>query len=265
MSRFPDLPRRVSFAVGVCLFLLATGASAEEITVMSSGGFTAALRELAPKFEQASGHHVHIVLGPSMGTAPEAIPNRLQRGEAADLLIMVGYALDNLGKSGVVDPASIVPLANSKIALAVKEGRTKPDIHTLEAFKQTLLAARSIAYSDSASGVYIEKEMYRKLGLEEQLKGKSRMIVADPVGGVVARGEVDLGFQQVSELLPVKGIQLVGAIPDEVQKVTVFSAGIPTTSHAPAVAKQFLAYLVSVDARSTVEKTGLEPIGAAPR
>jgi molybdate transport system substrate-binding protein len=265
MIRFLVLPARAIIVAGVCLFALTMAASAEEITVMSSGGFTAALKELAPKFEQASGHHVHIVLGPSMGTAPEAIPNRLQRGEPADLLIMVGYALDNLCKAGVVDPASAQPLANSKIALAVKDGQPKPDIHTIEAFKQTLLAAKSIAYSDSASGVYIENEMYKKLGLEDQLKGKSRMIVADPVGGVVAKGEAEVGFQQVSELLPVKGILLVGTIPDEVQKVTVFSAGIPTSSHAPLVAKQFLAFLAAPDARPTVEKTGLEPTGLQPR
>jgi molybdate transport system substrate-binding protein len=251
---------RLALAFGVSLFLPGHGARAGEITVMSSGGFTAALKQLAPQFEQETGHHVHIVLGPSMGTAPEAIPNRLDRGENADLLIMVGYALGNLAKAGLVDAGSIHPLVNSKIALAVKEGHPKPDISTVDAFKKTLLAAKSIAYSDSASGVYIEREMYGKLGLEEQLKGKSRMIVADPVGGAVASGEAELGFQQVSELLPVKGIDIIGTIPDEVQKVTVFSVGIPTKALAPDIAKELLAFFATDAARSIIEKTGLEPI-----
>lgn len=263
MLRFPARLGGAILAAGIVLYATANGVQADELIVMSSGGFTAALKELAPRFEKTSGHHVHIVLGPSMGTAPEAIPNRLARGEAADLLVMVGYALDSLAKSGVVDASSVTPLANSKIALAVKEGSPKPDISTLEQFKKTLLAAKSIAYSDSASGVYIEKEMYRKLGLEEQLTGKSRMIVADPVGGVVAKGDAEIGFQQVSELLPIHGIVIVGTIPDDVQKVTVFSAGIPKTAHAPAAAKQFLAYLASAEARATVEQTGLEPIAPA--
>lgn len=122
------------------------------------------------------------------------------------------------------------------------------------------VAAKSIAYSDSASAVYIETKMYRKLGLDDQLKGKSRMIVAEPVGNIVARGDAEIGFQQVSELLPIKGIDIVGTIPDEVQKVTVFSAGIPAAAREPTAAQALLAYLASPEARPGVEKTGLEPI-----
>ena len=245
---------------GLFFLALATNTQAAEITVMSSGGYTAALKELAPKFEQTTGNHVHIVLGPSMGTAPEAIPNRLQRGETADLLIMVGWALADLAKNGVVRADSSIDLANSKIAMAVREGQAIPDIGSVDAFKRALLAAKSIAYSDSASGVYIANEMYRKLGLEEELKGKSRMIVAEHVGYVVARGEAEIGFQQVSELLPIRGIALAGTIPDEVQKVTVYSAGIPVTAREPAVAKALIYFLFTTEARQTVEKTGLEPV-----
>jgi molybdate transport system substrate-binding protein len=253
--------RRCATAVCAFLFLAFAGtASGADVVVMSSGGFTAALKDLVPGFEQATGHRVRLVLGPSMGTAPEAIPNRLARGEPADLLVMVGSALSGLEAKGVVRADSHVDLARSKIAMAVRAGRPKPDIGSVEAFKRALLAAKSIAYSDSASGVYIETEMYRKLGLEDQLKGKSRMIVAEPVGDVVARGEAEIGFQQVSELLPVKGIEFVGTIPDEVQKVTVFSAGIPAAAHDAAAGKALLDYLWSPAAAPTVVKTGLEPI-----
>jgi molybdate transport system substrate-binding protein len=229
---------------------------------MASG---AALKELAPQFEQTTGHKVKIVLGPSMGTAPEAIPNRLDRGEPADLLIMVGYSLDQLAQKGQVKADSVAELVHSKIAMAIRSGQPKPDIQSVETFKHVLLAAKSIAYSDSASGVYIEKEMYRKLGLEDELKGKSRMIVAEPVGNIVSRGEAEIGFQQLSELLPVKGIEVVGTIPDSVQKVTIFSAGIPAAAHEPDIARQLLAYLTSAAARPTVEKTGLEPVQSKAR
>jgi molybdate transport system substrate-binding protein len=256
---FAVISRRV--VLGLAGALALTGlAQAAEIKVMSSGGFTAAYQALLPAFEKETGHKVDTALGPSMGTAPDAIPVRLERGEPVDVLIMVGSALGDLIRQGKVVPESRVDLANSKIAMAVRAGAPKPDIGTLEAFRRVLLEAKSIAYSDSASGVYIENEMYKRLGLENELKGKSRMIVSERVGNVVARGEAEVGFQQVSELLPIKGIEYVGPIPDEVQKVTVFSAGIPVTAKEPAAAKALIDYLGSEAARPTVIKTGLEPI-----
>lgn len=242
------------------LALLATGADAAEIHVMSSGGLTAAVQALIPSFERKTGHHVDLVLGPSMGTAPEAIPARLGRGEPADVLLMVGASLGDLVTSGKVVAASRVDIADSKIGLAVKADTPVPDISTLDAFKRTLLAAKSIAYSDSASGVYIERAMYGKLGLHAELTPKSRMIVAERVGNVVARGEAEIGFQQMSELIPVKGITLVGKIPAEAQESTIFSAGIPVASKEPAAAKELIAYLASAEAAPTIVKAGLDPV-----
>ena len=108
----------------------------------------------------------------------------------------------------------------------MKAGAPRPDISTVEGLKRALLAAKSIAYSDSASGVYIQNEMFKRLGIEDQVKGKARMIPAIPVGEVVARGEAEIGFQQISELKPIKGIDLVGPLPPQVQQYTVFSAGV---------------------------------------
>jgi molybdate transport system substrate-binding protein len=253
--------RRTVASFVVALALLASAAvKAAEIRVMSSGGLTAAFQALIPAYEKATGNTVLLVLGPSMGTAPEAIPARLDRGEPADVLLMVGYALDGLAAKGKVIPDSRAPVANSKIAMAVKAGAPKPDISTLDRFKQALLDASSIAYSDSASGVYIEREMYKRLGLEDQLKGKSRMIVAERVGNVVARGDAEVGFQQVSELLPIKGITLAGELPPEVQNVTVFSAGVAASSTNPEEGRRLIAFLVSAQARPIIIEMGLEPV-----
>ena len=207
-------------------------AQAAAIKVMTSGGLTAAIRAVRADYEKASGNTVEMVLGPSMGTSPEAIPYRLAHGQSADVVLMVGYALDDLARAGAVVPDSRTAIGESRIGMAVKAGAAKPDIGSVDGFRRALLAARSVAYSDSASGVYIEREMYDRLGIADALKPKSRMIVAEPVGEVVAAGEAEIGFQQVSELLPVAGIALVGRIPDAVQKVTVFSAGIASNSAA---------------------------------
>ncbi|MDI2590624.1 substrate-binding domain-containing protein [Pseudomonas sp. 681] len=239
---------------------LSTVAQAEEIRVMTSGGFTAAYKVLGPKFAAATGNTLDTILGPSMGKAPEAIPNRLARGEKADVVIMVGYALDELIKQGKVDPASRVELADSRIGLVVRNGAPTPDISSEQALKKTLLDAKSVAYSDSASGVYIEKQLFKRLGIEDQLKPKSTMIPKIPVGSVVATGDYQLGFQQVSELLPVPGVKFVGKIPESLQSVTRFAAGIPLGAQHPAEARALLDYLASPAARPEVEATGLDPV-----
>jgi molybdate transport system substrate-binding protein len=143
--------------------------------------------------------------------------------------------------------------------MAVKAGAPKPDISTVDALKRTLLAAKSIAYSDSASGVYLSTELFPRLGIAEQIKGKSRKIEADPVGGVVATGEFEIGFQQISELSPVKGIEIVGELPPGAQKVTVFAAGIPVTAKNPEAAKALIQWLASPAAFASIKKSGLEP------
>ncbi|MDD0968791.1 MULTISPECIES: substrate-binding domain-containing protein [Pseudomonas] len=235
-------------------------AQAEELRVMTSGGFTAAYKILGPKFAANSGNTLDTILGPSMGKAPEAIPNRLARGEQADVVIMVGYALDDLIKQGKVDPASRVELADSRIGLVVREGAPKPDISNVDNLKKTLLDAQSVAYSDSASGVYIEQQLFKKLGIEDQLKPKAKMIPKIPVGSVVATGNYQLGFQQVSELLPVPGVSFVAKIPESVQSVTRFAAGIPVGAQHPEEAKALLAYLAAPAAQPDVQATGLDSV-----
>jgi len=229
-----------------------------ELTVLSSGGFTPAFRALAPGFAEESGDTTRLVLGASMGDTPTAIPNRLQRGEPADVLLMVGYALDRLMANGLAVPGSKVDLARSYIGMAVRAGAPKPDISTVDALRQTLLAAESIAYSDSASGVYLQNQLFPRLGIAEQLKGKAHMIPGDPVGGVVARGDAQLGFQQISELKPIPGIDIVGKIPDAVQSVTIYAAGIAAHSEHKPEAAALISYLASPASAAAVRATGME-------
>jgi molybdate transport system substrate-binding protein len=230
---------------------------------MSSGGFSAPYKRLAPQFEKESGTQVEAVFGPSMGTTPGAIPVRLSRGEVADVVIMVRSELDLLAKKGDVVEGSQVDLARSRIGMAVRAGSPMPDISSVEALRHTLLQARSIAYSDSASGVYIASELFKRLGIENEMAAKSQKIPAEPVGLVVARGEAEIGFQQMSELLPISGITVIGPIPDEVQKITIFSAGIAAKGTAPKAGGELIRYLASPAACAVVKQSGLEPIACA--
>jgi molybdate transport system substrate-binding protein len=260
--------RRRSFTAASAALLLAVVASAalraaqtkeESIKVVTSGAFTVAYLKLAPEYERASHTKLATEFGPSMGTTHNAIPIRLERNEVIDVVIMAAPALDELIKHGKVRADSRVDLVQSKMGMAVKAGAPRPDISTLDALKRTLLAAKSIAYSDSASGVYLSTELFPKLGIAEQIKSKCRKIEADPVGGVVASGEVEIGFQQISELRPVKGIDIVGELPPGAQRITVFSAGIPVTSKQPEAAKALIRWLASPAAYAAIKKSYLEP------
>lgn len=258
--------RWIARAAGALLLVFAaTPASADEVTVMVSGGFTAAYNQLVARWQQSTGNHVTTVYGASMGDTPTAIPHRLARGEPADIVILARTALDALAKAGRIVGGSETDLVSSRIGMAVKAGSAPPNISSESRFKQALLQAASVGYSDSASGVYISTELFAKLGIADAMRGKSTRIDGTPVGEAVAKGEVEIGFQQISELLPVRGITLVGPIPESVQLVTRFSAGIVRSSRAQDAARQLIAYLVSPDARATIQASGLEPIAARIR
>jgi molybdate transport system substrate-binding protein len=149
------------------------------------------------------------------------------------------------------------------MGMAVRAGTPVPDVSTVEAFKRALLAAKSIGYSASVSGDYLSNELFPRLGIADALRPKSRRIEVERVGRVVARGEIEIGFQQISELKPVEGITLVGPLPDEVQLISVFSAGVPVKSPVEQEARAFIAFLASDVAVEVIRKSGLEPIHAA--
>jgi molybdenum ABC transporter molybdate-binding protein len=238
--------------------LAATGG---EIRVMTSGAFTAAYLELAPEFERATGHKV-ITAATSIGTGSDSIPSRLQRGEPVDVVIVADAALDDLIKAGWVTAGGRAALARSGIGVAVRTGAPKPDISTVAALKRTLLQAKSIAYSSSVSGLYLSTELFQRLGIASQIEPKCRRIERERVGAVVARGEAEIGFQQISELLPIQGIQYVGPLPAAVQRLTVFSAGVAANSKDSDGARALIRFLASPDAAAEIAKSGLEPLAA---
>ncbi|MCE2539220.1 MAG: substrate-binding domain-containing protein [Acidobacteria bacterium] len=238
------------------------GNSAAEVAVVTSGGLAAAYDALAPRFEARTDLRLVTAYGASGGGATDSIPARLERGERFDLLIMSQAGLNALAEQGLIRPDTRVDLASSSIGMAVLEGAPLPDISTPEAFVATLLAAESIGYSASVSGTYVSTELFPRLGLDEQLAPKSRRIVSERVAAVVARGEVEIGFQQVSEILSIEGAAYAGPIPDEYQRVTTFSAGIATDAENPAGAQRLIDFLLSDDAAATIAETGLEPVAS---
>jgi molybdate transport system substrate-binding protein len=163
-------------------------------------------------------------------------------------------------KDGLVMADSRIELARSNIGMAVRAGAPKPDISSVEALKRTLLQAKSIAYSASVSGRYLSTELFQRLGIADQVMGKSRRIEGERVGAVVARGEAEIGFQQISELLPVPGIDFVGPLPAEVQRTSVFSAGVAAGSMNVNAARALIRCLASPEAAGAVTKSGLEPV-----
>ena len=234
--------------------------SADEVKVMISGWFAPAYRELGPQFEEETGYSLATVWGPSAGTAANAIPVRLAHGEWADVLIVAGYVIDDQINAGTVVPGSKVDFARSAIGLAVREGTPMPDISSVDALRRTLLAAKSIVYPDDASGVYIRSELFSRLNIEGRVESKSRMIPVGRVASAVANGEAEIGFQQVVELLPVKGVTVVGSLPAEVQRYTVFSGGVATHAKNPDGAQALIRFLSSPDAAPAIARTGLEPL-----
>jgi molybdate transport system substrate-binding protein len=241
------------------MLLLVQTASADEIRVMTSGSFTAAYLALTPQCERAT-KDTFVTVTTSVGTGLAFIPTRLQRGEPGDVVIVDDALLLQMIKDGLVMADSRIELARSNIGMAVRAGAPKPDISSVEALKNTLLQAKSIAYSASVSGRYLATELFQQLGIADQVLVKSRRIEGERVGAVVARGEAEIGFQQISELLPVPGIDFVGPLPPEVQRTSVFSAGVAAGSTNANAARAVIRCFASPEAAGAVTKSGLEPI-----
>ena len=255
---------RLLSIVGAAVLLMTGHASAADLRVMISAGFFGVYSELAPAFERATGHRLITTRGPSMGDSPEAIPARLVRGEAADVVILDGGAADELGKRHLTQANSKVELARSLIGMVVRAGAQKPDIDSVEALRNALLTARSIAYSDSGSGTYLSTTLFPKLGIADEIAGKSRKVrgppSGEPVANLVARGEAEIGFQQVSELIRVPGVSFVGALPPEVQPGFAFAAALTRNVHEPEAATALIRFLSSSGAAPVISKAGLTPL-----
>jgi molybdate transport system substrate-binding protein len=243
-----------SIFAALITLLLPGIAGAAEIKVLSTQAPEEAYRELVPQFEQASGHKVT-----SIFTGTLDVQKRIAAGEAYDLIIMAGSAIDDFIKAGKIVPGSRVDLARSGVGVAVKAGGPKPDISSTEAVKKTLLAAKSIGYSTGPSGVYLTG-LFQRLGVADQIKGKLKQTPTGIfVGTLVASGEAEIGFQQVSELSHFSGVDFVGPLPADIQQITVFSSGLQVGSKQTDAANAWVKFLTAPAAAAAYKSRGLEP------
>lgn len=224
-----------------------------EIKVMASAAFKEAYLELVPEFECSTGHKVETLWVPSV-----QMMRRLKGGETVDLVIMSAAALAELVEHGMIEPGNRFDLAKSGVGVAVKAGASRPDISSGEALKRTVLAAKSIVYSTGPSGIYLAG-LFQRMGIADQIQHKIKQVQGEPAGASVARGEAELGFQQVSELLPVPGIDLIGPLPADVQQITVFSAGLHVAARQPDAARTLIRFLTAPAAAPIIRKKGMEP------
>ena len=232
----------------------------QELKVLCSGSFIAILRTILADLESATRLTVTATAARSIENTASSIPSRLRRGEVFDLIICFDEAAEMLLHEGLLLASSRVSLAQSVLAVAVKQGRSAPVLGTIDQLRAALLSARLVGYSASASGTYFCAELLPRLGIAEALQGRCQKIEHERVGDVVARGECDLGLQQRSELVPCKGITIATAFPEELQKVTTIAAAIPTGARHPEAALQVIEYLISAQVTDNLLVGGLRPI-----
>ena len=249
-SMLSMLPRILAAA----LLVGASTAQAAEIKVIASNAVKEAYLDLVPEFEKATGHHVITIWS---GT--EAITKRISGGEIVDIVIVPPANIDKLILEGKLVAGNRTDLVKSGVGVAVRSGLPKPDVSTPEAVKQAVLAAKSVAYSSGPSGFHVAG-LFEKMGIADRIKAKMTQTPSGvQVGEVVARGEADLGFQQISELLHVKGIDYLGPLPAEIQHITVFSAGLHVGAKEAEAAKALVRFLSAPAAAPIIRKTGMEP------
>jgi molybdate transport system substrate-binding protein len=248
----------IALALSVLAALTASAQSAE-LKVLITTAMKAAIDDLGPPFERASGHTLRITYGPS-----GALAKRVADGEAVDLVIIAG-GIDELVKQGKVTPDGRADVARVRIGVAVRKGATKPDIATVEAFRRTLVAAKSIAYVDpaagGASGIYLAR-MLERIGLLDVVNAKAKLArggTEDMVSAIVARGDAEIGLQQISEIMSVPGADLVGPLPNELQTVTVYTAGVPVAAKETDGARAFVRFLTAPAATPIYQAKGLDP------
>ena len=237
-----------------------TAASAAEIKLMHAGAFTQVLRAIVPDFEKQTGHKV-VFHRDTVG----ALTKRIEGGEAFDVTVLTPAVIDSLAGKGKVVPGSRINLAQVGVGVVVKDGTPRPDISTVEAFKKALLAARSVAYIDpeagGSSGIYVA-DLFVKLGIADAIKPKAVLIHGGAVAEHVAKGEAEIGIHQISEILPVKGIVLVGPLPKEIQSYTTYAAGLGASAKESEAAKALIKALSGPAAAEVLKTKGLEAAGS---
>ena len=252
------MPGMKLVAVTAALWTAAAGAPVEaaEIKLLSAGAVRAVVAEASDTFARDTGNSVKGTFGP-VGV----VRNRLTAGEPVDVVIATDVAIDELARAGVIVAGTRTDIARAAVGVGVRDGAPRPDISTPEAFKQALLAAKSIVYVDPAqgatSGIHFAAVLQR-LGIADQVKGKTILWPGGYAAEAVASGQAELVVHQISEIMPVRGVTLVGPLPAELQKLTVYSAGLATKSDAPEAARAFLRFLVSPPVKAKFAASGLD-------
>ncbi|MDH6165986.1 molybdate transport system substrate-binding protein [Variovorax boronicumulans] len=248
--------RRTFISLSLALMALCGGASAAELKVLTAGAFKPVITALAPAFEQETGHRL-VVDNDTAG----ALQRRIGKGEVFDVVVLTPAALDDLAKAGKVDAGTATRLARVGIGVAVKQGTPAPDIGSVAAFRQALLAARTVAYIDPAaggsSGVYLS-QLFATMGIAPQIQAKAVLVPDGLVAQRVVDGQAEIAIHQISEILAVPGAVLVGPIPAEIQNYTVYAGAMAVAPREPAAAKAFLALLGSTQARDVLEHKGMQ-------
>ncbi|HEX2653870.1 MAG TPA: molybdate ABC transporter substrate-binding protein [Xanthobacteraceae bacterium] len=236
-----------------------SNALASEVKVLTAGAFKQVVLALAPEFESQTGHKV-VIQNETVG----ALVKRIGEGEAFDIAILSPGAIDDLAKNGKMTAGSKAVIAKVGVGVVVKEGAPRPDIGTVDGFKRALLEAKSVAYIDPAaggsSGIYVSG-LLQRLGIADQIKPKAKLIPGGAVAEHIAKDEAEIGVHQISEILPVKGVTLVGPLPAEIQNYTVYAAGVGASAKDPAAAAALIKVLTGPNATAVLKAKGMEPAG----
>jgi molybdate transport system substrate-binding protein len=242
------------------LFAASAGNAMEKLTVMISGGFSLAYKQVLPEFERSSGIAVTTLSGASQGTGPKTIKSQLEQGTEVDVVIMSGEGLDELKAAGRIVAGSDVKLAGVPLGAAVRQGSAKPDVSSVDALKRALLGAHLVALPGSTSGIFMKDEVFPKLGIADKVTSKLYARGIETTNAVAA-GEADLAIGPVSEQVNQPGIELVGPLPDEVQLVQIFTAAIVRTAHNSEQAKRLIEFLASDQTTAAIKNSGMQPVG----
>jgi len=246
--------------IGAALWLgSAQPGAAADLKILTAGAFKQVVLALVPDFERRTGHHVTVDNDTAGGLA-----KRIEGGEAFDVAVITPRAIDALIAGGKMAPGSRIALATVGIGVVVKDGAPRPDISTVEAFKNALLAARSVAYIDPASGgssgIYLDR-LFERIGIADRIRAKAKLKRGGYVADLIAGGEAELGIHQISEIVPVRGVTLVGPLPKEIQNITTYAGGLSSGSKTPAQARQLLDALHDAKAAEVLKSKGMEPAG----
>jgi len=225
-----------------------------EVELMFTLALNEVVRELVPHFEARTGRKVRPTRVPTV-----QIVQRLKGGDTTDVVMLSARALEDLIAARLIVPASRVDLATCGVAVAVRAGARRPDLSSAEALKQAVLDAKSIVYSTGPSGVYLQA-LFRRMGIEGEIAPKVKQVQGEPAGALVARGEAEMGFQQMCELLPIAGIHIAGPLPPEIQEITRFAGGVHVAAKAADAGRALLDFFSNADAAAVMREKGLDPV-----